>query len=50
MPTLFCRGLLNYRLQNSTIVVSDKVFLAPQNHQPATEGDWNERRLRALQV
>jgi hypothetical protein len=20
-----------------------------QNHQPATEGDWNERRLRALQ-
>jgi alkaline phosphatase D len=21
-----------------------------QNHQPATEGDWNERRLRALQV
>lgn len=20
-----------------------------QNHQPETEGDWNERRLRALQ-
>ena len=20
-----------------------------QNHQPATEGDWDERRLRALQ-
>ena len=58
MPPLLAEVLALFNEMPTTGMSSD-VCCAPtcsnawtggaENHQPATEGDWNERRLRALQ-